>query len=535
MALEVNQQQLAVASNLSASEGLNQVLRAELERKTDTENATKVEESTLKKALSGKKGNLGTEILVRLASKLAQTLPTNQILGNLKEDYEFIFNPQEETTQDLVDIKDPLSRLIRQQKHNQQNLQSGSNLQEGEEALPQRPTSEIKEYIGAYSQMLVNGGSEVKKKLDQLENNLLKERGISLKDLQSIKIQVANRVRSEILQQIKHAFLKQVLAQARSLEWLITKKEVGNFIDYAYFNHRLGRFNYGGGAEHLKGAVDRVRDETYQELRDYIDDALTQEVVKKAMGKEGLEVEKEIEALLKLGQKIGFDVQEFVAKIPKLKDDLGLNPLIDFEYVSPDASMHGNQGESRRYQYTPQEEKEILTDKLRALYLRRALYGDLRTVLETQFKMVKLKNGLIRLGVKNFDEIEAEGKALAKVKLLEMLREGFEERATYAKLSGEAWKMTERKIKTVLKNLDKLGVKLSDAELDQIRDRANEKMYREAEHELTLINTAIEARGEIAYLTSKKKMVLEILKRLAEESGLQAPGKELELSVREAC
>ncbi len=533
MGLEsINQQQMAVASNLSAAQGLDQVLRSELERQLDTENSTKIEENALKKALDGKKANLGTEIIAKLAVKLAQTMPTSKLLGNLKEEYEHILNPREEAAQDLIDIQNPISRLSKPQKYNQ-NQQGGSHLSD-EEAAAQKPASDIKEYIGAYSQMLVNGGSEVKKKLEQMEKNLLEEKGVSLKDLQSVKTQVANTIRSEILQQIKRAFLKQALTKGKSLEWLIAKKEVGNFIDYAFLNKRLGGYNFGGLHGHLQSAVDKVRDETAQELRDFLDDALTQEVTKKAMGKEGKDAEKEIENLLKLGQKIGFNVENFVKKIPKLKDDLGLNPVIDFEYA-PGTDMNNGQSERHKYQYTPQEEKEILTDKLRALYLRRALYGDLRTVLETQFKMIKLKNGLIRLGVKNFNEVESEGKVLAKVKLFQMLREAFEERATYAKLSGEAWKMTERKIKTVLKNLEKLGVNLSQTELDLMRDKANEKMYREAEHELSLINAAIEARGEIAYLTSKKKMAGQILERLAEESGFKAPGHELELSIEEAC
>jgi hypothetical protein len=531
---QVNQQQIAVLSNLSATESLEQVLRSELERKTDTENSSKVQESTLKKALEGKTGKLGTEILASLASKLAKALPTSQkILGNLEKEYEFILNPEEESAQDLVDIRNPISRAARSQKFDQQNQQTGANSREGEEA-PQK-ASDVKEYIGAYSQMLVTGGSEIKKKTDQLENRLLNEKGVSPKDLQSVKVQVANTVRAEILRQLKETYLKQVLTQSKSLEGIIARKETQNFIDFAFANDRLGGYDFGGLEESLQGAADKTRAETAHELREYLNDALKQEVMKKAMGSESKQVEKDIEALLKLGNKVGFDVQQFINQIPKMKDDLGLNPLVNYEFVPADANMDGDRREGHRYQYTPEEEKEVLTDKLRALYLRRALHGDLRSVLETQFKMVKLKNGLIRLGARNFDEIETEGKALAKVKLFDMLREAFEERATYAKLSGEAWKMTERKIKTILRNLEKLGIQLSQTELDIFRDKANEKMYHEAEHELSLINTAIEARGEVAYLTSKRKMALGIMERIASESGLQGPGDELKLSIEEAC
>jgi hypothetical protein len=181
------------------------------------------------------------------------------------------------------------------------------------------------------------------------------------------------------------------------------------------------------------------------------------------------------------------------------------------------------------------EEKEVLMDKLRALYLRRAMYGDMRTVLETQFKMVKLKNGLIKLGVANYDQVEKEGKTLAAVKLLDMLREAFEERATYSKLAGPAWQMTERKIKTVLRSLEKLGFALSNFELNQMRDKANYKMSQEAEHELSLINVALATQGEISYLTGKKKMTQEILDRLAEETGLQRKEQVVESKIGAAC
>lgn len=534
---QVNQQQLAIASNLSSVEGLDKLLRSELEGKTDADNSTKISESTLKKALEGKKGDVGNSILANLAAKLAQNLPTNKVLNSLKQDYDFMLSPQEDAAEDMIDIQNPVSTAAKQQKLVKDGQQGAANGDNGEAAGPRKAVSEVNEYVGAYSQLLVNGGQDAKKKMERIENQLLNDKGISLKDLKGLKVQVANSVRTEIMRQVKQAYLKQVLTTSKTLDGIIAKKEVNNCFDFAFSNDRIGGYDFGGKDENLQGSVDKATKEVRQELKDYVDDALTHEVVKKTMGNEGKGVEKEIDSLLKLGQKIGFDVQSFVAKIPQMKDDLGLNPLINFEVAnsSANANMDNNNRERHNYQYTQEEEKEILTDKLRAVYLRRAMFGNSRTVLETQFKMIKLKNGLIKMGVKNFDGVETEGKALAKVKLVEMLHEAFEERATYAKLSGEAWKMTERKIKTVLKNLERLGMKLSQTELDQIRDKANEKMLREAEHELVLINTAIEAKGEIAYLTSKKKMVSDILERISTESGFQVPGHEIEVSIQEAC
>lgn len=536
--LQGNQQQLAVAGNMSATQSLDQLVKSELDKKIDGDrDVKKLDETSLKKALDGKKGEVGTQILAGLAAKLAQTLSPARLLGNLQEEYNFVMDNKVENKDDVVDIKNPTQQVNKTQKE-KQNLNSGSGFSGQGEDGQQKPGADIKEYIGAYSQMLVNGGQEAKKKLEKAEAKL-QEKGISVKDLQEARAKVATTVRTEIMQQIKHSFLKQVLAKGKSLEGILAKKELSNFIDFAFLNDRIGGYDFGGFDETLQGATDKVRGETFKELREFVKEELDDKVMKKALGDESKAIEKEIDSLLKLGEKIGFDVKGFVAQIPKMKDDLGLNPLIEIEYTDGSANLNNSGGNNRegqhRYKYTPEEEKELLTDKLRALYLRQAVYGDIRTVMETKFKMVTLKNGLIRLGASNFNEIEAEGKGLAKVKLYEMLREGFEERATYAKLSGEAWKMTERKIKTVIKNLENLGVSLAQTELDAIRDKCNERMYQEAQHELTLINMAIEARGEIKYLTQKKKMVIEILDRLAGESGFKAPGAELMLSVGEAC
>ncbi len=124
---------------------------------------------------------------------------------------------------------------------------------------------------------------------------------------------------------------------------------------------------------------------------------------------------------------------------------------------------------------------------------------------------------------------------LAKVKLYGMLKEAFEERATYAKLSGEAWKMTEKKIKTVLKNLEKLGIQFTQGELDSLIDKANAKMLEEAEHEYAMVQASIDAHGEKAYLTQKRTLLREIMDRVTEESGFKSPGAELAATIKEAC
>ncbi|MBN2058441.1 MAG: hypothetical protein JW782_06580 [Candidatus Saganbacteria bacterium] len=534
MGLDQVSQQGAMLANISSAQGLDQVIRSEMEREIDADNSSKVhQESAVKKAINGQGAQVGTQILASLASKLANKVTSAKLLGDLQEQYGFALEGQAESASDMIDIRHQVSRTSLGNKQGQQNQEA----QEGktEEASPERTAGDIKEYIGAYSQSLVSGGAETKRKLEQIEDRLLKEDGVSLKDIKSLKVQVANSMRGEIARQVKDAYLKQVLAKSKSMEFLVAKRETQGTLHFAERQANLGGFGFGGYKGGLQGTVNEAKNEVGELLRDFVDDALRGEVVKKAVSNEAGQTEKEIAEMLKLGQKVGFDLEQFASNLPKLREDLGLNQVISFEFAGAGQEAGSDQQRQHQYQYTVEEEKEILTDKLRALYMQRAVFGDVRTVLETQFKMIKTKNGLIKLGVKNFDQVEKEASACAKIKLMDMLCEAFEERATYAKLKGEAWKMTERKIKTVLRNLEKLGLELSQTELDQVRDKANEKLFREAEHEYSLIQAAIEANGEIAYYTAKRKKVAGILERLAQESGFQAPGHELELSIREAC
>jgi hypothetical protein len=528
---QVNQQQMAVLGNLSAAQNVDQILKSEMERKTDTANSSKIEESLIKKVLNGKAHDVGVQILAGLANKLAHQVGQAKLMDTLTKEYGFV-EGQQENSQDQFDINNPITRIG--QAKQQSGQQTGSGLNQDEEGDPQQTRSDIKEYIGAYSQTLVNGGQEAKRKMEQLEAKLLAEHGANLKDLKSLKLQVANSIRSDIANQVKDAYLKEILSKSRSMEWLVAHQTSNSIAKFAAGNERLGGLDFGGYQGNLQGVLDTARDDTHQLLRDFVDDALTGEIIKKVVSDDADKTAKDIDDLLKLGAKVGLDLNNFTEKLPRIADNLGLTPVF-INTSGAGAGANSDQQPRHQYQYTYQEEKDILTDKLRALYMRRAVYGDNRTLLETQFKMIKTKNGLIKLGVSNFDQVEKEAAACAKIKLFDMLREGFEERATYAKLEGPAWQMTERKLKTVLRNLEKIGVALGQIELDQLRDRANEKMFQEAEHEYSLISAALESQGEMAYLTSKRKLINGVLERLAGESGFQAPGHEIELSVREAC
>jgi hypothetical protein len=107
--------------------------------------------------------------------------------------------------------------------------------------------------------------------------------------------------------------------------------------------------------------------------------------------------------------------------------------------------------------------------------------------------------------------------------LLKMLREAFRERATLYKLSGSAFELNQNKIKGIMKNLERLGMKISKYDLDRLRDKCNSEIYEETIGELEAINCVIEAQP-MSGLEGKRDKLLKLLVRLKEESNLGDKG-----------
>ena len=79
--------------------------------------------------------------------------------------------------------------------------------------------------------------------------------------------------------------------------------------------------------------------------------------------------------------------------------------------------------------------------------------------------------------------------------------------------------MLLRNIKNILRNLSKLGVELDDSDLKEIRDKMNDKVFAEVEHEVNMMDGALQARDS-NYLRNKRKTALQILDRLSKESNI---------------
>ncbi len=526
--INANQQAVAViGSNYAITSELNRIDLDQTKKNQRSDRDVSRETRTRVKSTSDivnakETRDLGTQIIANLASELASVGIdlTPQKFGRKVEE-----KVQNEYfgklgTEDAADIDGTLTDYAVQKNTKQK--QNGQN--KNNQALLKDPTFQalIKEYSSVYTQYLINGSSELREKLLQLESQL-QQKGFSSKDLLQLQLSIKLSIRSGIASQIKNTFFNRILSPEKSLEYVMNDKSMDKVIDFAFGNMRLGGWDFGGYNDHLQGTTDRAIFETGEELKGLVREGLEGKLMEKHMAEKSNNVDKEIKELLKLGLKVGFDVKGFVESWQTQKVDLG---LVVMNVPVDNRSGQGADSERRQrngYEYSRDDEKELLINQLRALFMKRAVTGDMFTVLQTSVRVRKLKNGLIKLGLTfdDFKNVEKEGRAAARVITLQMLKDTFVERATLYELSGPAFHLIERQIKGLVSNLERLGISLSKCEMDLLRDNANRLMYETTHYEMTALMAATETNPNPS-IEQKIKLMAKLLMRIREESGFQS-------------
>ena len=460
--------------------------------------------------LASKVQNMGINISQKLAKSGKAAL-----MDNMKD-----MMPKDKNNkfEDLYDVAKWNIKAEEKQKLASQD--EGKSIQQGKDA-----TELINKYADTYAQLIVGGTVEFKKKLDELEENL-KKKDVSEKKIIGVRRKIKNVVRKELMGEIKEAFLKKILSPKKTLQWVMNSKGLNDVVKFAQNNKELGGLDFGGYNGGLQGTANRAIDEAREELNGIISELLENKMMERQINKE--ETGRDVKDLIVLATKLGINLVQVLINVKAKYHHLGLAPVNI--PLNPNSSNGGfrEKQQDTGYEFTISDEKEILLNQLRAVYMQRALSDNYLTALRTSFKMRKLKNGLIKLGLvqeelqTTFEKTNEEGVALARLKLLEMLEEALRERATLYKLAGPAFKLIEKKIKGILRNLKNLGLDMDGRDFVKLRDKANSEIHTVATGELRSINTVIESRPHPGY-EKRQRLLGKLILRLNEESSLDIP------------
>jgi len=152
--------------------------------------------------------------------------------------------------------------------------------------------------------------------------------------------------------------------------------------------------------------------------------------------------------------------------------------------------------------------------------MQQLMAPSLKESVTLRFKIRKLRNGLIKLGVfteERKDQLFKEGRVLAELKLKETLVDGFREQATLEKRSGPAYKLIQSRRVFCLKHLKKCGVKMTKSELIEMRNQQNLDMGIFINDQIRQLDVAIDVR-ETRHVLEKRRTFYTILDRLIDET-----------------
>ncbi len=341
----------------------------------------------------------------------------------------------------------------------------------------------VQQYISATLEYLLDPKGSKTDKLKKIEIEL-KAKGVSDEKIFTISKAVRVAVRADITLKIKETMLFRELS-GNKLESTMSDMAVKDVIDNAFFNEKLGGWNFGNYMENLQGATDTAKESATKEMSEFALEELENKMIGKLISKD--EETKDVQQLLDLAKKTTTNVSFWARVIwAQKKEDLGLNLII----VPPQTTgklVDTNTGDNKRKNQQPEEiamadegsPEMILMNRLRAIYMQRYMKGKNNFDFVTSFKVRRLKNGLMKMGIFTpvLDEkLSMEAETLAKQKIVEMLNEVCLERASLYTLKGSANNAIKRKRRGLLKSARRLGMGLSSQDMAKMQYLADKRI-----------------------------------------------------------
>jgi hypothetical protein len=405
-------------------------------------------------------------------------------------------------------------------KYQEENKQSVKEQDSETQAL-------IKEYTTQYGQLISSRSGVATEELKKIENKL-RAQGYSNDQLFQLKLSIKNGMRGALMSQIKEAFLKRTVSMDMVVELGTAERGLNELFGEIMNSPELGGTEFGGYLDGLQGTANAAAEEVCRDVRIALQEIMNQKMTERLVSTtvDPEMARKELKGLLQIGNRVGFSSEEYLKTWQKEKIDQGL-----FIFNRPDLAVNLSSQMNQQKQHEQedaetsedeQKTEDYLINRLRALYIRSAIKDNWRTSLDTQFKIIKTKNSMIKLGIFSQDvndKVKKESQLIAAGKTLEMLRETFMERATLYKLSGPAFQLIEAKQVGLMKNAEKLGMDIGEYEFNLIRDRSNQAVFEVAKRELQLTTLSIQVK-DTPVMQDKKKKLVQLLKRLKAESGL---------------
>lgn len=425
-------------------------------------------------------------------------------------------DPQDETVLDRIEKRlsngsRPMSPAASSGQLQQSGMAEGTKSADRDARIHET----MRQYVSAFSEDLIQQSPGKKQEVAELRERL-QMYGVSNKRLSEVQSRVSSFVRCDLKEKIKKGFAQFALSYSDKLtpELLASSKQYKVLEEMGLDTGILA------DEEDLRSLKDQSKRELGAFVADELDHTLIREKTKGAPFKDLVAAFNKFNELAAV---VKFDAGTYMKELGKKMDNLGLSHFVPPEatrgQMDTDARGQGRGGQPQSLELDP----DVMTDQLRRLVIQRAIRTDILGSIEVRYKIARLRGKLKKGGgITDIElsDIEREGEALAKIKLIDLLRESLEERAALPALEGPAFDLLRAKLKKALRGLKRLNASVPKDEFNGMRDQINRGMFSVVKEEFLKIDAILENAPSNKALSQKRKQLLGILQRLRKESSI---------------
>lgn len=365
--------------------------------------------------------------------------------------------------------------------------------------------NELKKYAQSMSKYALSQDPNAKQKLDQQKQKLL-NKGIKHSEINHMSSKVAQVIKQHMVYDLKQKLINFHMSKASSKQERVQQSLI--------FQSSTKMLENLQSNKHLpldiSETTSKLKFQAKQDLGNFLYEESVSQFTKQSLGQTTLkEFTEELVKLQKAAQSAGVNIseKELTEKIFSAIDHLGLA-----EFTRPNTDSQ-QQKKSEKVIVT---QEEALDDKLRYLYMMKALHPSLRNKIDIHFKVKKCRNGMIKLGFYTEEKesnLKKQGEFLAANQFKEELHFIFREEATLPNLTGSEYGVLRKKKAFFLSQLRKVNHGLSPDEIQKIKENTYREMYGLMKEELLQLKDMAEVHKHIS-ISRKIKHLTTVIDRI---------------------
>lgn len=535
--------QQAPQQNEGADVEIDKLLKKQDKTKAETKKATKPAENLTSALFHGDHQTKEDAFLEQMVDDDPRTKSKRQQLQDkqMQEEMTKLFKTKQ-TVDDVVDLSsqfqaqgDLEAQELKERRKDESRAERSKTKATKTQVTQQQVAKQLAQvkpeayssFTAAFTQYAFDDSSDNRKKLNDMRSEMLKE-GLTQKQVQHFESTMKTVLNQHMMYDLKSTVLNEYFLDYE--DGHLSRQERRD----RKSQHRLAKKSSESLSKKLQSmestgvlkgtslaVLEKVGHELRSELESFVFEEVEQNITRLSLDQlsEAEYVEK-MQRYAQAAQAAGFalDLDKLTQKVNDAIEDLGLAYFAAPSQSGQSFDESDDEPKKRAQVYLNQQ--ELLEDKLRHLFMQQLMAPGLKSSVTLRFKIKKLQNGLIKLGVfteDRQDQLMKEGRILAEIKLRDELVDGYREQATLEKRSGPAYKLIQSRRVFCLKHLKKCGVKIAKSELIEIRNQQNIDMGVFLNDQIRQLDLAIEVR-QTRHVLEKRRSFYKVLDRLVAET-----------------